>query len=772
MMFVLLGLHGVLAALLFGTSTALGKRGFLVAAAAPAATLIWLATQAPRVLDGRVTTAHLDWVPRLGLSIDLRLDGFSFLMALLVAGIGLLVLLYSHTYYSPTSEGLGRNAGLLLAFAAAMLIVVLADHLAVLYIGWELTSITSYLLIGNDHTKVHARAAALQALLITSFGGLAMLGGFVLIGQAAGTYRISELLSQPPTGTTVGVGVALVLLGAFTKSAQYPFASWLPGAMAAPTPVSAYLHSATMVKAGVYLVARFAPAFGALSMWRPVVLTVGLVTMIAGGLRALRQHDLKLLLAHGTVSQLGFLMVLVGTGTTGPATAGITMLLTHALFKAALFLAVGAVDRRTGTRDLRKIPALGAEWKLFKIAVVIVAASMAGLPPLLGFVAKEEAFTAMENARFGGHSLVLAGLVFGSALTVAYTARFLWGMFGRTIDRRATPNVAKRPNAPGIGFVAPLTALAALTLVLGLVPQLLNRLIGTAAHAVDPSAHTPHFALWHGFNLPLLLSVIAVAAGLAIHSTRPALEPLLRAGGRIPSGTAGYIGILRGVNHIATTVTGVVQNGSLPIYAGVTLLTAAAVPGIVLLTRTEWPGFPQFVESPAQVAVVGVVLAAAFAATLVRRRFSAALFLGTAGYAMAGLFVVQGAPDLALTQVAIETLSTVLFVLVLRRLPDRFERTSSRRFRIARGAIAALVGVTIFGLAVTSRAARVAEPVSNEMIEQSLPEGHGRNVVNVILVDIRGADTLGEIFVLGAAGIGAVALARAGRTRRSKGIVK
>ncbi len=763
--------HGVVGGLLFASGRTLAHRAFLVAALVPLASTIWLLTRLPRVIDGEVLTERVDWVPQLGLGFDLRLDGFAALMMLLVSGIGIAVCLYSASYFSPRSEGLGRTAGLLVLFAGAMLTLVLADNMLLLYTGWELTSITSYLLIGNDHTKLHARAAALHALLVTSLGGLVMLAGFVLVGQAAGTYRLSEIVASPPSGTSVSVGLALVLVGAFSKSAQYPFHSWLPGAMAAPTPVSAYLHSATMVKAGVYLIARFAPAFATIGIWRPMVLGVGAFTMIAGGLRAMRQHDLKLLLAFGTVSQLGFLIVLFGAGTPAATAAGCTMLFAHAVFKAALFMCVGTVDRHVGTRDLRRIPALGPGWRFFGVVTCASAASMAGIPLLFGFIGKEAGFEALDDGAFTGSAWTLAAIVAGSALTVAYSWRFVWGMFGPArqrhehVERASAVRTSERPAAL---YVLPIALLSAVTVVFGIGSSALDGITDAAASSLYGTRLGVHLALWHGFNLALLLSALAIVIGSALFVARRPVGRLLATGSAVPTGTSVYLQVLRGTNQLATRVTGVVQNGSLPIYAGVTLLTAAVVPGSMLLLHVAWPGMPRFAENPAQVLVVGVLLAAALATAAVRRRFSAALFLGTVGYAMAGLFVVQGAPDLALTQVAIETLSTVLFVLVLRRLPDRFERTSTTRRRVVRLAISALVGITVFAFAIVSRSAREAEPVSTEMIERSYPDGHGKNVVNVILVDIRGFDTMAEITVLASAAIGAVALARAGRRRRPK----
>lgn len=331
--------------------------------------------------SGRPISERADWVSGLALSIDLRLDGLALTMSLIVSIVGVGVLVYAAHYFPAGARDLGRWAGLLVLFGGSMLGLVQADHMLVLYACWELTSVTSFLLIGNRHTESRARAAALHALLVTSAGGLAMLGGLVIVARESGTFLLSGLVRQPPAGgAAMSVAVVLLLVAAFTKSAQYPFHAWLPGAMAAPTPVSAYLHSATMVKAGVVLVARLAPGFAATGVWRPLVLSAGSATMIFGGLRALRQHDLKLLLAFGTVSQLGLLMVLFGAGTPATATAGWVLLVAHAGFKATLFMVVGIIDHQTGTRDLRRIPALDRGWRPLELVTALAAISMAGIP--------------------------------------------------------------------------------------------------------------------------------------------------------------------------------------------------------------------------------------------------------------------------------------------------------------------------------------------------------------------------------------------------------
>jgi len=742
----------------------LGRRALLVVLAAPLAVVVWAVLEAGTILDEGISN-RAEWVPGLGLSIDLRADAFTLLMIVLVSSIGSIVFAYAWTYFEG-SPVVGRVAGLLTLFAGAMLGVVLAADLLLLYVFWELTSITSYFLIGVQDADKEARAAAQHALLVTGFGGLVMLGGFVLLGQQAGTYRISELIAEPPTGTITAVAVVLVLVGAFTKSAQYPFHSWLPGAMVAPTPISAYLHSAAMVKAGVYLIALLAPAFADVGVWRPLVVGVGLVTMVCGGLRALRPFDLKQLLAFGTISQLGFLVVLFGIGQPEATTAGCALILAHGIFKAALFMVVGIVDQEAGTRDVRALPVLGAGWRPTKVVAVVSAASMAAIPPLAGFIAKEEAYGALVDGG-PGNRLVLAGIVGGSVLTVAYSLRLVWSLLWP--DRVAAhdgprPEVA---HAPSRGFVAPAAVLAAASLVLGVVPATWSWLVDDASQALDGEAGA-HLELWHGFSAPLLLSLLTVALGTAVFWGR---RPVAAAQARLALSHTGvdvYEAIVRQVLRFAAWVTSIVQSGSLPRYVAVVLLTAAVSTSVALLSGSWWSGWPAFVGSPEQVPVVALLVGGGVAATFARRRFVAALLLGTVGYGMALLFVLQGAPDLALTQFAVETLSVVVFLLVLRVLPDRF---SLRRPAIAapvRVGAAVVVGAFVVVMALATSGARTEPSVSDEISSVALPEGDGRNVVNVVLVDVRGLDTLGEVTVLVTVGLGVLALARVGQAPRAR----
>ncbi|HVL93378.1 MAG TPA: hydrogen gas-evolving membrane-bound hydrogenase subunit E [Acidimicrobiales bacterium] len=765
MLLGLLAFHAIAGIGVVSAGRSLGRWGLLVGGTAPALTIGWAAANAAGVLDGEAITGRAEWVPELGLGLDVRLDSFALLMVVLVAGIGTLVFVYGWHYFG-SSDKTGRAAGLLTLFAGSMLGVVLADNLLLLYVCWELTSITSYLLIGIDDAEPEARSAALHALLVTGLGGLAMLGGFVLIGQQAGTYRITEIVAAPPTGTTVAVAVVLVLIGAFTKSAQYPFHSWLPAAMVAPTPISAYLHSAAMVKAGVYLVARLAPAFAGVGVWRPLVVTVGLVTMLAGGLRALRPFDLKQLLAFGTTSQLGFMMVLVGIGQPEATAAGCALILAHGVFKAALFMVVGVVDHEAGTRDIRDLPLLGKGWTVTRAVALVSAASMAAVPPLAGFIAKEEAYGALVHGSLADR-VVLAGIVIGSVLTVAYSLRFAAALVRPDLVGHGGTERPGLSHGPAAGFVAPAVVLAVGSVVLGVVPGVWSELIDQAARALDARSGA-HLALWHGLNEPLALSLATLGAGALLFRGRRRVAPVQARLAPAITGAQVYDGAVRSVLLLAARTTSIVQSGSLPIYAAVILATAAVVPGTAMLSGSWWPGWPDLVGRPVHVPIAALLIVAGIAATLATRRFAAALLLGVVGYGMAILFVVQGAPDLALTQFAVETLSVVVFLLVLRRLPDRFERRKPAVGRLVRLAVSGAVGVFVVMMAVAASGARTEPPVSREMSELALPEGDGKNVVNVILVDIRGLDTLGEITVLVAAGIGIVALARSGERPRPR----
>jgi len=739
-----------------------GRRMFLPIALVPLAGTVWVAAQGPAVLDGEPIVQVYDWVPTLGMELAFTMGALQWVMALVVLGVGAIVLAYCTWYFRDSSLGVPRFAGVLVAFVAAMLGLVLADDLLILYVFWELTTVFSFLLIGHDPARRASRQAAIQALIVTTLGGLAMLVGAIILGQSAGTYRISEILDAPPGGTAIVVAVHLMLVGAVSKSAQVPFQFWLPSAMAAPTPVSAYLHAASMVKAGVYLVAVLAPAFAGVAGWRPVLLTLGLATMLLGGWRALRQYDLKLLLAYGTVSQLGFLMLVLGVGTRSAMLAGLALLLSHVLFKATLFLTVGIIDRSTGTRDLRILTGLGRRMPVLAIAATLAAASMAGVPPLLGYVAKESVLLALLDVAHDGDGtglgslagwILVIGVVLGSILTAAYAARFVWGAFAD----RDTPTLDLA--APTRGFVAGPVLLGLLCLVAGFLGGPLTEALRGQAEQLPPGAHEPELALWHGLGVPLLLTVVSVLGGAALFLARRSVEFAQGVFAHDFSLERAYRQGMRLLDRAAIEVTSRVQRGSAPIYLGTIGVVFVVIPGgAALLTSrddlrvTAW-------DTPAQAVVGAVILVAAVLTVRSRRRIRAIILVGATGYGTATLFVLHGAPDLALTQALVETLTVVVFVLALRRLPQFFTDRPLSRQRYWRLALAVGVGVVTAGILLVAGAARVAEPVSVRLPTVALDFGGGSNIVNVILVDTRAWDTFGEITVLVAAATGVASLA-------------
>jgi multicomponent Na+:H+ antiporter subunit A len=763
---ILLAVHVAIALLLVATGRRLGSRSFLVGALAPSATLVWAVAALIRGTSSAPITESWTWVSALDLQLTFRADGLSLVMLVVIGGIGLLVFGYSSGYFEGSPDS-AKVAALLVAFAGAMTGVVLSDNILLLFVFWELTSVSSFLLIGTEDRRPAARAAAQEALLITGAGGVAMLAGLVVIGQQAGTWTLSGLLASPPSASTlVSVGVVLVLVGALTKSAQFPFHAWLPGAMSAPTPVSAYLHSATMVKAGIYLVARLSPALATSPPWRPLILVCGLASLIVGGYRALRQHDLKLLLAFGTISQLGLMLVLFGIGTDAAWTAGVVLLLAHAVFKAALFMSVGLVDHATGTRDLRRLDRLGSALPVAVGAAVVCAASMAGLPPLLGFVAKEQALGALAEPGSPGGAAVLLLVVVGSMLTVGYSARFAWGLLGPA-DPTLERQVAPIRHLPTAGLVVPGVVLAAVSIVVGLVPGLLDPLVEAATRWVGVTADAD-LALWHGVGAALAWSTLVILGGTALFVLRSRVERVQAAVPRLPGSQAAYDATVRGILRVADRVTGVTQSGSLPLYLGVIAIVTVAS-GLPLLAGSSVPSRLDWIDSPLQIVPAVVIVGAAIGAAVTGHRLTAVVLLGAVGYAVAALFMVQGAPDLAVAQLLIETLSVVVFVLVLRHLPDRFpERgraSGAGPSQVTRLAVAAAVGIFVFGFTLAATAERSRPSVADAYVDRSLPDGGGRNVVNVIVVDFRGLDTLGEITVLLTAALGVAALVRTSHRR-------
>ncbi|MFF5083198.1 Na+/H+ antiporter subunit A [Actinoplanes sp. NPDC000266] len=713
-----------------------GNRGLYVLALVPASAAVWA------VLNPGPVAASYRWVPHLDMDIALRSGPLPWLMLLIVGGVGAVVLAYCASYFPTGDPGLGRFAAVFLGFAGAMTGLVLSDDLLLMYVFWELTTVFSYLLIGHKPEQAAGRRAAMQALVVTTAGGLAMLAGFVILGHGAGTYRWSEIAAGPlPAASTTAA--VLILAGALSKSAIFPFSFWLPAAMAAPTPASAYLHAASMVKAGVFLVGLLGPVLAATPAWSPITVVAGTVTLVLGGWAALRQNDLKLLLAYGTVSQLGLLTVAFGAASKAAALAGVALLLAHALFKATLFMVVGIIDKSTGTRDLRELSGLGRRMPVLATVAALAVASMAGVPPLAGFVGKEALFAAFEH-----DPLVLTALAAGSVLTVAYGLRFLWVTFA------TKPLAANAVSGPSPAFVAPAALLAVAGIAAGVGAPALDGVLTPYINLWRGT--TEHLALWHGLGLPVLLSVVVLLGGAAIFLAQQ--RGLRWPEQRLPAADGVYRRLMAAIDRAAVEVTGATQRGSLPFSLGVILLVLVVMGAATLLLSGFRPEGVRLWDTPLQLVVGAVVVAAALVAARARRRLTAMILVGVCGYGVAVLFVLHGAPDLALTQFLVETVTIVMFVLVLRRLPRRFSERPLRATRWIRMAVAVATGAVTSAMAYVAVSGRIAVPISVDFPEPAVSFGGGHNVVNVALVDIRAWDTMGEISVLVVAATGVASL--------------
>ncbi len=765
-MIALIAAHAIAALVAPAVVHRWGAKAFWALALAPASAAAWALTQTSSSASDSPPTQSWAWVPSLGMELTFRLDSLAWLLTLVVGGIGALVLGYCAEYFDDDEPGLGLFAGSLVAFAGAMLALVTSDDMLILYLAWEATTVLSYLLIGHKPEDRPSRAAAQQALVVTTLGGLAMLVGIIIIGEHEGTYRLSEVIARATSETAptlagnpvIAVAVFLLLLGGLSKSALFPFHFWLPGAMAAPTPVSAYLHAAAMVKAGIYLIARLAPAYATAPIWRWTVLVLGGGTMILGAYRALRQHDLKLLLAYGTVSQLGFLVVLVGTGTQQAALAGVTMLAAHALYKGALFLSVGAIDHATGTRDLRRLTGLRRKLPLLAAAATLAAASMAGLPPLLGFVGKEAVYATYAESSAWFAPYVLVVLVTGSVLTVGYSARFVWGAFR---NDSAVPPPPVHHLGPALVGIPAVLALA--SLVAGIASKPLEPLLLRYADTLPADTGEVHLGLWHGVNAALLLSLLTLALGTLLflgrapfNTAQTALATRMEAFGA-PMADDAYRATMRALDRRSLQLTASLQRGSLPLSLGLILTVFVIVVGGVAVAEGPDLGPWRPSDGAAQVATALVVAACALMTVRSRRRLRAVFLVGGTGYGVALLFLLHGAPDLALTQVLVETVSIIVFVLVLRRLPGHFDPTT-RQNRLLRLGFGIAVGSVATWLALTIPQVRSGSPASTGLEETAKSFGGGNNIVNVTLVDIRAWDTMGELSVVIAAATGIASL--------------
>jgi multicomponent K+:H+ antiporter subunit A len=733
-----------------------------VAALVAGLALAWLLPHAPTTFAGATVVQRLAWLPAVGLDLAFRLDGLALLFALLILGIGLLIILYAR-YYLSERDSMGRFYAYLLLFMGAMLGIVLSENLIQLFLFWELTSLASFLLISYWQGREEARNGARMALAVTGAGGLAMLGGFLLLGEIAGSYELSVILASGDAIRAHPLYVpmlVLVLLGALTKSAQFPFHFWLPHAMAAPTPVSAYLHSATMVKAGVFLLARLFPALSGTPEWAWLLILTGGFTLLLGAFFALFKHDLKGLLAYSTISHLGLITLLFGMGTGLAAVAGVFHIINHAIFKAGLFMAAGIIDHECGTRDMRRINGLWKYMPHTATLAMVAAASMAGVPLFNGFLSKEMFFAESVHLSAGlTHGwLLLVAVVLAGVFAVAYSLRFIHDVFfnGEPVD------LPRTPHEPPRWMKVPVEVLVALCLLVGILPAVtVEPVLAMAAASVLQGPVPPHdLALWHGFNPALLMSILALAGGLLLYAARKPLFVLAdRWQGRLDA-RALYQRLLQGLFALAGGVTRALDIGSLQrlialfVASAVLLGAAGFLGGEAPLTggRALLP-----VDGVSLLATLGLLAASLGAVALHRRRLAALILTGAVGLVVSLVFIKFSAPDLALTQLSVEVVTVVLLLLALYFLPQRTPAESglARRGRDALLALAAGGGAAALAWAVLTRP---YESIAPYFLAQSVPEGGGRNVVNVILVDFRGFDTLGEITVLALAGLGIYAM--------------
>lgn len=730
---------------------AMGRNAFYLLALVPAATAVWTATKIP-LEAGAPYEQVISWIPAFGIDLAFRLDTLSWVLEMIVTAGGALVLAYCARYFKDTEPHLARFAGVFTAFAGAMAGLVVADDVMVMFTFWELTTIFSYLLIGHYAEKQASRRAAMNALISTTAGGLAMMVGLLMLAHGAGTMRMSQILVSDmfeSPGPYAVTALLLVMAGAVSKSALIPTHFWLPGAMAAPTPVSAYLHAAAMVKAGIYLILRLAPVIALVPSVSAVVATLGAITMLLGGWRALRQVDIKLLLAYGTVSQLGFMAAIAAIPTSQAALAALALLISHAAFKAPLFMVVGIIDKKYGTRDLRRLADVRCTAPLVAVIGTVSAASMAAIPPLLGFVTKEAVFTALWEGSVA-QRVLLAALVLGSMLTVAYAWRFVAGAFGAGTDP-----VTAHPVIP-LGFWLPPALITLVTVALPFFATPLEHLLDTYAQTVPEGHGDVHLAVIPHLGVPLALSAAAILGGalLAIGArrvgafqravspqSRPALDEWVDA-------EKGFRRIMRVTDRIAVAVTGLFQRGSLPYTLGTMLFVLIALTVPVAASLDGLPTNLVWFFHPAEALVLVLVLVGSIGAARASRRLRAVLLVTVSGFGAATLFLMWGAPDVATTQVLVETIMTVVLILGLRRLPLHFSRRPLKRDQWLRWGIAIGTAVVLCGTALVAAGARVAEPLGPGLIETAYTIGGGHNVVNVTLVDARVWDTMGEISVL------------------------
>lgn len=751
------------------------------------------------------TTSHqgtvyesFEWIPSLGINFAAKIDGLGLLFALLISGIGSLVVLYSIYYLAKDKERLGSFYVYLLLFMGAMLGVVLSDNLIVMYGFWELTSFSSFLLIGYWYHREKSRYGAQKSMLITVFGGLAMLGGIILLYIMTGSFSISEIVTQSDVvleHTLLIPAILCFLLGAFTKSAQFPFHIWLPDAMEAPTPVSAYLHSATMVKAGIYLVARMSPVFAESPVWLWLVGGFGIVTLFWGSFSAVKQTDLKSILAFSTVSQLGLIMSLLGVGAaalhydgiddnvfTVATTAAVFHLINHATFKGSLFMVVGIVDHETGTRDIRKLGGLMHLMPITFTLAIIGAFSMAGLPPFNGFLSKEMFFTGMVNIlKLDLFSLSTWGLLFPVLAWIASVFTFIYSMklVFRTFTGKYKPEqLKKKPHEAPLGMLISPVVLGSLVIIFGLFPNILSHnLISPAMASILPSLLSPgdmfdvHIYFWHGPNIELFMTIAVVILGILLYLTLPKWE---RTYDLLPEKLTLnklYDKGLESIQSGSFKLTRFYMNGYIRTYLVYIFAFFILILGYTLYKKDA------FVIDTANVSSIGfyeivlslLIVVATITILFAKSRLTSIILLGAVGYTVALFFVVFRAPDLALTQLVIETVSVALFLLCFYHLPKFKKEESKIPFKLTNAVISIGVGAIVTAIALSSYSTKLFDSIAQFYVDNTYIRAAGKNMVNVILVDFRGFDTLFEICVLAIASLGIFAMIKLRLTRGKEG---
>ena len=749
----LIALLPFIGALVPGLMIRAGRTACAVFTAVPTAlALILLMTLAPAVMRGEVVQAQVEWLPQLGLSASFFLDGLGLLFATMILGVGLLITLYARFYLSG-DDPMGQFYTYLLLFQGAMLGIVISGNILLLLIFWELTSLSSFLLIGYWKHLPEGRQGARMALAVTGAGGLAMIGGMLILGDIVGSYELLDILAA---GDLIRASewylpaLILILLGAFTKSAQFPFHFWLPHAMAAPTPVSAYLHSATMVKAGIFLMARMWPVLSGTDAWFYIVATTGLVTMVLGAVIALFKDDLKALLAFSTVSHLGLLTMLLGFGTQAAAVAAVFHIINHLTFKAALFMTAGIVDHETHTRDIKRLGGLRHLMPITFVIGTITALSMAGIPFFNGFLSKEMMLEEASHTKWlGSYYVIPIFATLGALLSVAYSYRFIVHVFLGP-ERDDYPH---HPHDPPTGMWLAPALLAVLVIVIGVMPVLAEAVVTVAANAVTGADLHPHLKIWHGVTPALYMSVFAIIGGGVLLALHKPLERLWNAAPR-PEAKVIFEGFVDSIARLSRWITELSHNGAISRYLAIFVVTSVAVGAAAFYGSGLSAPTRGLLSVPPVIAIGWFMLIVATVSIVVmhHNRFRALVLIGIVGLTISAGFVYLSAPDLALTQISVETVTIMLLLLALHFLPKTTPKESPLGLKIRDGVIAVIAGAGVGGLAYAFLM-RDISTISDYHIANSYEGGGGTNVVNVILVDFRGYDTYGEIIVLGIAGL-------------------